>query len=172
MSKKVKIPKQLTKCCNSVLLKWKWRDRLCVQRNRKDDNCVFSVSVAKTQTCIATLFPWVYVVPPLIYIIKNDKRLVGSIYDISMLRRSQTQSDTYQRGVCTQTPAEENMQHIQWISLMLIKSHKTLTNICTGFVNSTVANLFPCHWWQETDDIITFPPNSQYPTSIWLWMLH
>lgn len=34
------------------------------------------------------LFPCVYATEPLMYIIKNDKRLVGSIYDISMLRRS------------------------------------------------------------------------------------
>lgn len=51
----------------------------------------------------------------------------------------------------------EKMQRLQWIFLMLINSHKTLTNICTAFINSTMANFFSCHWWQETDDIITVP---------------
>lgn len=50
-----------------------------------------------------------------------------------------------------------------WIFLTLIKSHKTLTNICTAFVNSTTANFFSCHWWQETDDIITVPPTHSNP---------
>lgn len=67
---------------------------------------------------------------------------------------SQTQSDTLERGVCTrsQTPLEEKTQ---LISVVLIKSHNTLTNICTAFVNSAVANVFSCHRRQQTDDIVT-----------------
>lgn len=42
------------------------------------------------------------------YIIKNDKSLVGSIYDISMLRRSQTQSGTHQCVRLHTKPLEKN----------------------------------------------------------------
>lgn len=47
--------------------------------------------------------------------------------------------------------------------VMLIKSHKTLTNICTAFVNSTMTNFFSCHWWQEIDDINAIPPTRSNP---------
>lgn len=96
--KESKHTKQLTTSCNNMPLKWKWCDWLCVKRDRKNCNCV-TASVAKTQTCIAALFPWVYIAQQLMYIIKNDKSLVDSIYDISVCRHSQTQSGTHQHTV-------------------------------------------------------------------------
>lgn len=46
------------------------------------------------------------------YIIKNDKSLVDSIYDISVLIHSQTQSGTHQPSVLhtNSLTVEENMQ--------------------------------------------------------------
>lgn len=94
--------------------------------------------------------------PPMMYVIKNDKGLAGSIYDVQASSRSRTQSDA-------RTHNKKRRRRIQLIFHLLIKSHKTLTNICTAFVNSAAANSSSCQWWQETDDIITVPPTHSNP---------